>query len=300
MRSTPSRCRQSKKNGLSGQSGGHLARIHLGPEPAHRHLERVGPPILPQGDHLAIQHNGLDLERLQGLNHLGETVGDVGQVAGEDPDVVAAPVRLNAGPVDLPLDGRRRERLQRRGDALRRLRQHGEQGPQHLQTEFLQGCTTPGQGAVRDHPQIGTEQHGPAHQGGWDARRPGYRLNHDALRGALPEVAEDEPNEELLLGLRYLSEQLVEQAAPLGLRAWSGGRTDHRQKPIGGKDRQLTLRNRWGQFPERRVPDADRSLAEHTGQEADPSFDLIVVELAEQTGQQFDLGKALGGCGDLF
>ena len=67
---------------------------------------------------------------------------------------------------------------------------------------------------------------------GRDARGPGDRVGHDALERALPEIAGQQPDQELPLALGGPGEQPGEQPAPLGLRAGPGHRADRPERGV--------------------------------------------------------------------
>jgi len=77
--------------------------------PAHRPrpglLEGAGAAVRPECDRLAVEDDGAHVQGADRLHHLGHPVGDVVERAREDDDVVARPVRLDADPVDLAVDG---------------------------------------------------------------------------------------------------------------------------------------------------------------------------------------------------
>ena len=111
-RSSPSRCRQSKKKGESGSSRAAPRRRAVcrsgssspGTGAAGRRRER---------DHLAVEHEHSERERAHRLHDLGHAVGHVGEVPREDAHLVALAVHLQARAVELPLDGGLAEPLER-------------------------------------------------------------------------------------------------------------------------------------------------------------------------------------------
>ena len=78
----------------------------VGAEVAHRVLEAPRRAVVEHAEHLAVEHEIAARQRADELDHATEPVGHVVEVAGEQPDVAAAPMRLDARAVELPLDRR--------------------------------------------------------------------------------------------------------------------------------------------------------------------------------------------------
>ncbi len=85
-----------------------------------------------------------------------------------------------------------------------------------------------------------------AHQAGWHAGRPRDGLRHDALQGALPQVAGQQPDQERALAVGGAAQQRGQQPAPLRLGARAGDGPDGGKGRIGLGQRQGWLRGRTG------------------------------------------------------
>ena len=102
-------------------------------EPLHRLLERPRPAVLGDGEGLAVEHDGLDGQGPGQRDDLRDAVGDLPQRPRPHPHLVAAPVHLDAGAVELVLDhdprvAVRRAQLGQRG--VQGVAGRGEHGPQ--------------------------------------------------------------------------------------------------------------------------------------------------------------------------
>ena len=81
----------------------------------------------------------------------------------------------------------------------------------------------------RHRPELAREHHRPPDLGDGEARGPRDRLHHHALERALAQLAEEEPDEEPLLGLGRAPEQRRELLAARSLRAGPGDARDPRR-----------------------------------------------------------------------
>ena len=98
----PSRCRQSKKNGLQQHAAAGVPTA----EAAHRVLERARPAVVvaAPGSRRRARPTRHGSARTSATSS-GTPVGDLAQGAGPDPHLVAVAVHLDAGAVELELDG---------------------------------------------------------------------------------------------------------------------------------------------------------------------------------------------------
>ncbi|MEZ5229125.1 MAG: hypothetical protein R2710_21390 [Acidimicrobiales bacterium] len=78
--------------------------VGLGAEGGHRVLERAWSSIGIEPEHLTVEDDRLDRQRPSNGDHVGKAIGDVVQVAGQDSHLVAGPVHLHPGAIELPLD----------------------------------------------------------------------------------------------------------------------------------------------------------------------------------------------------
>ena len=105
--------------------------------------------------------------------------------AREDAYFLAAFVHLDAGTVELELETRLAELLQRRIDAFGRLGEHGLQGTEELEVEGSQPLTARMDGSFGHGRDVACEHGRPAHFGGGDVEGLGQGIGHDALEGSL-------------------------------------------------------------------------------------------------------------------
>ena len=77
----------------------------VGAEVTHRVLEASRRAVVEHAEHLTVEHEVTAGQRANEIDDAAEAVGHVVEVAGEEPDVVAASVGLDPRPVELPLHG---------------------------------------------------------------------------------------------------------------------------------------------------------------------------------------------------
>ena len=169
-------------------------------EAAHRVLERARPAVVVQGEGLAVEDGGVARQRPHPLDELGHAVGHLAQRAGPHPDVVAVPVHLDAGAVELELHGHVGAEVGERG--VQRgagAGQHRAHRPADLQPHGVERLDPAGQRRRRRLGQPAGEHERPADGGGRDVGRGGDGVQHDALERALAQLAGEQADEELLL-----------------------------------------------------------------------------------------------------
>lgn len=191
-------------------------------EAAHRLLEASGPALLVVGEGLSVEH---DLRYGQPAHHTGHqrhSGGDHVEPPGEHRHLIAGPVNLDTGAVQLPLDRRRSDRGQSvgdRGGCRGQHRAHRAKGPDVHPEEGLLPLR---ERRVGDRPQVTAQRGGSADQSRPDTGRSRHRVHHESFQSALPQLADEEPAQEGLLIARGPPEQFFEQLSPPGLG--SGGR----------------------------------------------------------------------------
>ena len=112
------------------------------------------------------------------------------------------------------------------------LREHRLDRPEQRQPERREPLAALGQRGGGDGAQVAREHQpraGPRRPG---RRPPARRLDHHALERALPQLAGEEPREELLLRPRRAGEKAGELLAPRRLRARPGRRSDLAQRRV--------------------------------------------------------------------
>ena len=256
-RSTPSRCRTSKKNTDSGCS----ARDAAPPEPRRGDLEPVRPPVGAQRDRFAVGDQVFHRQRERRLDDLGQPRGDVVEAAGVDRHVVARAVDLDAGAVELGLENAlAAESFECFGDSGRGLGQHRPDGLPDPQGEFGQCGFSAGQGGRRDGGQVAAQHRRPADGRGGHACGLGDGVGHHPGECALPQLAAEESAQERLLGLGCRGEQVRDEPRPAGLRTLARDRADLGERRVDGRHRQRRLLRGRRQRTQRRPPDADLAL----------------------------------------
>ena len=147
------------------------------------------------------------------LDDLGHGAGHVVELAREDAHLVAALVDLDARAVELPLERRLAEPRERLGDVLGGLRQHRLHRPEQLDRKPREPGRALAERRLRPRPR----DRPPASPRGAlarpAARPPGDRLDHHPLERALAQLADQQAQQKVLLGLGRPPEQLPQQAA---------------------------------------------------------------------------------------
>ena len=139
---------------------------------------------------------------------------------------------LDPRSVELPLDDRTPEPLQSAADILGRLREHRRDRSQDLEPELAQTGLSVLQGSDRDPWDVAGKHRRPPHARRRNAGGLRHRVDHHSLQRALAKLAEEEPDEQPLLGLGRLREQLLELEPPRRFRAGSGNRLNARDRRI--------------------------------------------------------------------
>ena len=188
-----------------------LVDLELPSEAPHRDLERLRRTIGPEGYHLAVENQLTGRERARGLHDLGDGVRHVAKVSREDTYLVVQLVDLDSGAIELVLDRSLTDLVQRLTEIGSRLGKHRLHRPHRLDDERVDRGSSFGQrsrGDVRQRPR----QHGGAPN---DRRgnRCGLRhgLEQDALQRPLAKLAEEQPNQKVLLDGGRPPKQLPEQ-----------------------------------------------------------------------------------------
>jgi len=144
-----------------------------------------------------------------------------------------------------------------------------------------------------------------------NARRPGHRVGHDALERALPQIAGQQPDQELSLALRGAAEELGQQPPPFRLGTGPGDGTDRLERDVDvgqGEGRRCGPGLRHAriipnagadpeQSSERRVSDADLPLQYLSGKEGHRDLHLARRHMTQQRRDLLDLGAAGRGPG---
>ena len=162
-------------------------------KPAHRDLKGFRPAVWPQGDRFTVQDRLPHGEAPRPLDKLRQPSRNILELSREEPHVVAALVDLDAGPVQLVLESRRVETLQRGVNVLGARGQHRCHGNKQAQRV---ACETRGslrEGCQRQIPKMGGEHKGLSDIGRRQSGGCSNRVEEDAFERSLSEF----PNEQL-------------------------------------------------------------------------------------------------------
>jgi len=218
-------------------------------------------------------------------------------------------VDLHARAVELVLERRLAEPLERGPGVIGGLRQHRLHGAEELHPRAAERLFRPGprEGRLcnRGHAPFGHDRAADERQrqvGG-----PGDRLGHEPLQRPLAELAENEPRQERLLRFGGAPEQLL-QEVPLLLRrpgACDGGHAVERGVRLGDGQRRFGGGRRRSRTQER-APDADPPLAQSSRQPVHQDRRLRRRRAPQELGDVRDLVQparrgrdTLGGLHDV-
>ena len=261
--------------------------------------------VVGPADGLAVEHELRGRERPDERHDARQPARHVVEVAGEEVHLVAVAVGLDAGAVELPLHRRAAElggprELERLGDRAGGGRQHRLDRRADRESDGIErgGATTVERDGGRRR-QVAREHRGPSHHGDRDARGAGHGVGHERFQRALAELAEEEPPQQVGLGGRRPSEQLVEDRGAGGHRTGPGRRREliEGRVDISDLERRLLGRAGVGQTAHRRPPDADASLAGAAREDRHHNGHLVGFQLPEQLGEGGHLGEPRPGGG---
>ena len=267
----------------------------IGAEVAHHVLEAPRGTLVVDAEHLAVEHEVAAWQLGHHLGDAAEPLRDVVEVAGVQTDVAVASVGLDAGAVQLPLDGRRAGRGERLGDVGGRRGQHRLDRPTRRHGDRRQRRLAAGQRRLGSAAEVAGHHRRPAHAGHRDGGGLGDGVDHHAVERALAHLAAEHAPQEVLLRLGGATEDVDQQPLP------GGGDAGPRTSPPAGRS------PRW-MSPT--VSDgsvagscrASRSVAQPTpmrpctglpGQEADGRGDLGWRQTAQHGGEETGLLTAL-------
>ena len=283
---------------MSGRPAAQPLDLEAAADPAGRDLERMRPPAGLEGDELAVEHGRADGQRQRGRDHLGHAGGDVVQGPGEHAHLGPSPVHLDAGPVQLPLDGRppppspwppRRWWRSRPASA-------GGGGRPPGGTGAAPG-TPPARAAAATGPRAPRSMKARRTSAG-DPGGPGHGLDHHPLQGALAQLAGEQARPGTAARSRWpgRTARPAAAAAPPATRA--GQRADPLEGGVDLGDGQGRGGRRVGRVPQRRPADPDLALAQLAGEERHRRVDLARLQAPQARRQPLHLGQAGGAGGD--
>ena len=157
-----------------------------------------------------------------------------------------------------------------------------------------------GEGDRGHRGEVAGEHGGPPHRRGGQRRGPSDGVGHEARERALPELAEQQPADQLGFGLGGRREQRGQAGAAGARRSRAGERGEVVERGVEvahGEDRA-----RGGldvDLADGRPPDTDAALAGRACQQRDRGHHLVGRQPGEQVGEQRDLGRPRRGRPDL-
>ncbi len=209
------------------------ASIELPPEAPHRDLERLRPAVGPQDDGFAVEQDVACRHRAHDLDHFRHRDCHIPEVARIHANLVADLVRLDAGAVELVLERGFAQIGQRGANVGGRVGEHRLDRLERLQDESLQGRLALTEGGAGDRCDRAGEHRRPAYLRRGQAGRPRDRVNQNAFERPLPDFAEQQSRDEILLVARRPPEQIAQQFGAGTRRAGPGGRApaDRKRRP---------------------------------------------------------------------
>ena len=248
----------------------------LTPEAAHRVLEAVGAFVLTDADGFAVEDQRVRGEVAHRGDDLGEPFGDVVEVPGVHAHLVVGAVHLDARAVELPFDRGEAGRGERLRHVFRGRRKHRQDRSQHVERDLRERVGATGEREVRGDAQVAAQHGGALHDGTRDVRRAGDRVGHHSFERALPQLAEEQPAEEVGLGGCRAGEQRGEEVAPGADRTGTGGVAhgiDRVRDIADGQDRLAVVPG--VEVAQRRPTDTDAALRHVADEVAGRRDDLV-------------------------
>ena len=286
---------QSKKNTDNGNDACIAVTSSVRPKRRIVTWNGCGAPLGLQRDRLAVEDELRHRARAHGVDDLGRRCGHVVAIAREYPDVVTGLVHLHARPVELPLEGRGAERLQRGGDIGRRLREHRRNRLHQRQRELAKPAFALRQHGTRDRDDSVRDHRRLPHRRRRQRCRRRDRVDHQRFERALPKLAEQQPDQEVAFLFGRASEQSARSACARSssrsgdraMRASAASTSrDRQRRSVGGGSRT--------RIAHERVADAASSLPGLAGQIGDADLDLRRRRASEAGGELGVLALRLG------
>ena len=220
------------------------ARLLARTEAAHRLLERAWGSCLVEHQGFAVEDELVGVEPAREVSDLGHAVGDVGEAAGVDGDLLAPPVHLDAGAVEFVLHTRWAGDRQGRCDIGCRRREHRLDGHTDPQGHALDRVRI-GERESGGHAEITDEHHGTADNCQGPADGFCECVCEDSVEGAGADVPEQCLPEEVTLGWCRPTEQLRHSRLAGGARARPRDVGDRLEGLVDVTDREDGVGGRW-------------------------------------------------------
>ena len=274
-------------------------------EPTHEVLEREGLAVRIDRDDLAFQQEFRGGERLRDRDDLRQAVRDVAQPPGEDADRVAFAVDLDAGSVELVLDGRLAPMLAEDFvEILRHLGEHRFHGGEESKAAGAKARSSFEERDLRDEAEVAEEHVRGPDRVRFDACGVRDPLEHDSFVHADPHLPEDVPEQDVPFPLGRAAEEGLEQAATGPRRVGAASLGDlaehvgHLEDREGPGDQGRLLRSREGLL-EGRPSDVQRAGVRFREDPADDQVDgrrdLLPPQGTQERGQERALLQAFRG-----
>src|SRR4051812_351377 len=185
-------------------------------------------------------------------------------------------------------------------------REHGVDRAPALEADRAERLDAAPEGRGRRRAGVAAEHARPADRVAGHLGGPRHRLHHDALLGALAQLARQQRDEEALLGLGRAREERGQRVAARRLRPGASHRADRLARRVDLHQRKTGLDGGRGQVPQRAVADPDLALAQLARQVGHGDRHLSRPRSAQRLGQAGDLlvaraglAHGLGGGGQL-
>ena len=282
------------------QSIAHRRDVELASEAAHGDLERLRPAARAQRDRLAVQDRLAHRQALHRGDDLRHGRGHIVQAAAEHAHLAARLVRLDAGAIELVLERRATKRAERILDVGRGLGEHRLDRSEQLDPEAVHACPALRERGLGDHPEVTGHHDGAPDVADREPGGFGDRLDHQAFERALAQLAEQQPDQKILLVGGRAGKQLTQQPRALGAGALAADLDEaiQRRVEIGKRERGCGGRGRAARCAQGRMADADPALARHAREHADRGVDPGGRAAAEEARQLLDLEQSPGTRGD--
>ncbi len=265
----------------------------VGAEPRHGLLERPRPTVLIEREGLAVEDQVARGETAHDLDDLGHPMGDVGEAASEDADLITVSMDLDPRAVELVLDGRCTGDLESRSGRRSVRREHRQHRSADDQTDIVELLGGAGEREKRGLPEIpGEHRRAPDGSGGAPGG-PDDRIQQHASERTRAQFAEHGAGEEIPLLRRRARSEIRQLSVPRGRGAGSGCRGQNGQGDVDVGDAQrrgIRMDDLEGRDPA--PADAEPALTRTREQQPGEGEDLVGGRALEQPREGFDLRQS--------
>ena len=207
---------------------------------------------------------------------------------------------LDPNPVELPLHRRALEARHSLSHSGGRGGEHREDRSEELEADRAQSLLALCQRSLGGAREVAREHERAARELGRNAGGLRDRVDHQAGERSLPQLAREEPLDEVRLLVRRAGEEVPEDPPSGRGRAAPSRRLDLRDRAVDLVDGEGRLQGgRLLEAVDRRVADPDPPLPRHAGEEADRDRNLVRVEPPQELGEKLDLARARARTGYL-